>query len=368
MYQVNGKSPNIGANAYSVKDGDKIVFFWSESMSSTPATSSDVIYIKVKIPASSSDSDSSGGGGFSSTTSSTTGEGTGSSESESVSLFFGLPAGATIELGEWGQTFSVMTDQDSAEGEVTISGNTLTIDRGGIVMTIAAKNINEDSGTASGLIESVTATTTPISREIEGVGNITASLALNLTGIPTADSRLDITFNTTTDAATGSTFALAAAEEDEEIMALAYTMSVTRTNLENGEDIAGAVIRMTISPEWADEHGGAESLRIVRSAEDGTYQVLETRIAGTDENGNLIVEATSPGGLSIFGLLAVKAAPAVQDTGAATGITQASDTLNATETPAETPAPSLSSPLAFTSAGATLLIGAAYLITRRREQ
>ena len=40
--------------------------------------------------------------------------------------------------------------------------------------------------------------------------------------------------------------------------------------------------------------------------------MLETRIAGTDENGNLIVEAVSPGGLSVFGLLAVTAAPAVR--------------------------------------------------------
>ncbi|NLM30913.1 MAG: PQQ-binding-like beta-propeller repeat protein, partial [Methanomicrobiales archaeon] len=47
MYQVNGETPGVGANAQAVRNGDEVIFYWSESMSSTPASSSDVIYIRV---------------------------------------------------------------------------------------------------------------------------------------------------------------------------------------------------------------------------------------------------------------------------------------------------------------------------------
>ncbi|HOC83404.1 MAG TPA: DUF4430 domain-containing protein, partial [Methanoculleus sp.] len=361
MYQVNGESPGSGANTHTVGDGDKIVFFWSESMSSTPATSPDVISIKVAIQVSpgSLDPDSSDGEGSGATPSST-GEQPNNGETGSLSFSLGLPVGVTVDLGEWGQTFSVNTTGTTAAGEtVVVSGNTLTINQSGLVLTVAAKNIDEKEGVARGLIESVTAAINPITREIEGLGTITASLILNLTGIPAADGRLDVAFNATPDAAAGNAFALAAAENGKEITALAYTMTVTRTNLENGEDIAGAVIRMTISPGWVEEHGGADAIRIARSAEDGTYQVLETRVVGIDESGNLIVEAVSPGGLSTFGLLAVRAA---QDTHATAATSAAPGASSAAGTPAE------ASPLIISAIGAIPVIGTAYLIARRRRE
>ena len=369
MYQVNGGSPAAGANAYTVTSGDDVIFFWSESMSSTPATSPDVISIRVVIPASSgsSGSDSSGGGGSGSVPSSTTQEQPNSVDNSSASFLFGLPAGAVIELGEWGQTFSINTGPASAGEGVTVSGNTFTINQSGIVLTIVARNIDEKDGVASGLIESVTAAINLISGEIEGIGVVAASLDLNLTGIPAADGRLDITFNATPDATAGNAFTLAATENDEEIDALAYTMTVTRTNLENGEDIAGAVIRMTIKPEWVEEHGGVDAVRIARSAEDSTHEILDTRLAGTDENGNLIFEAVSPGGLSVFGLLTVRPASEMQETPAVTATDPVSSTPVAAGTPEGAP-PSLSSPFIGVGVGAALLIGAAYLIIRWRRE
>ncbi|NLM30251.1 MAG: hypothetical protein GX216_07495, partial [Methanomicrobiales archaeon] len=354
------ETPGVGANAQAVRNGDEVIFYWSESMSSTPASSSDVIYIRVVIPASSGGSGPDSPGKEGSTPASIGGDEE-SVDPDSASFSLDMPAGVTVESGESGQIFSVKT----AGEEVTVSGNTFAINRSGVVLTIAAKEINEKGGVASGLIESVTASISPVAGEIEGLGNITASLDLNLTGIPAAGSRLDITFNATPERVAGDAFTLAAAERDEEITALAYTMTVTRTNLENGEDIAGAVIRMTISPGWVEEHGGVDALRIARFAEDGTYQVLETRIAGIDESGNLIVEATSPGGLSVFGLLAVRSAPMTQGTPATVATTAAAPaTLSTTATPA-----SLSSPFIISAMGAVLLIGAVYLvIMRRREQ
>jgi frataxin-like iron-binding protein CyaY len=362
MYQVNGESPAVGANTYALANGDEVVFFWSEGMSSTPATSSDVISIRVVIPASSGDSGSSSSGdgsGVSGTTTSGSGE-----PGAAPSFFLGLPAGAAIELGEWGQVFSFDTGRGNSSAEqVTVSGNSFIIRRNGLTMVLAARNINEKDGTATGLIESVTASIEPVTANISSIGLVAASLDLNLTGIP-GDGRIEISITETPDAGAASAFHLAAAENGEEIDALAYTMTVTRTNLENGEDIAGAVIRMTVSPTWVEEHGGVGAVRIARSAEDGTYELLDTRLIKTDGNGNLVFEAVSPGGLSVFGLLTVTAAPAAQALPTSTATAAVSDTPAATDA-----SPSLSSPLIVVGVGAALLIGAAYVfIERRRKQ
>ena len=89
---------------------------------------------------------------------------------------------------------------------------------------------------------------------------------------------------------------------------VAYTMNIVKTNLTNGQDIAGATIRMTVSPAWVAAHGGADAIRIIRSAEDGTREVLATTLVGTDADGMMVFEAVSPNGLSIFGLAAATAA------------------------------------------------------------
>jgi hypothetical protein len=65
---------------------------------------------------------------------------------------------------------------------------------------------------------------------------------------------------------------------------------------------------MTCPPAWINNHGGKESVSIVRISDEGTMQVLETSFAGTDLKGNMIFEAKSPEGLSLFGLVTAKAA------------------------------------------------------------
>jgi hypothetical protein len=50
MYQVNGGTPGVGANVCTVGNGDQVVWYWSEGMSSTPATSDQVIRLTVAFP------------------------------------------------------------------------------------------------------------------------------------------------------------------------------------------------------------------------------------------------------------------------------------------------------------------------------
>jgi PGF-pre-PGF domain-containing protein len=48
MYQVNGESPMVGAHDYSVGVDDKIIWYFSKSMDTTPDTSSRVLKITIK--------------------------------------------------------------------------------------------------------------------------------------------------------------------------------------------------------------------------------------------------------------------------------------------------------------------------------
>ncbi|NLB01611.1 MAG: PQQ-binding-like beta-propeller repeat protein, partial [Methanomicrobiales archaeon] len=214
MYQVNGVSPSGGANVMAVANGDKVVFYWSESMSATPATSSDVISIRVTIPASGGSGSGSSIGGSGSSSSSSAAATPGSSEPGAAipSFFLGLPAGAAIELGEWGQAFSFDTGRrNTSEEQVTVSGNSFIIKRNGLTMVLAARNINEKNGKAAGLIESITASIEPVTANISTMGTVAASLDLNLTGIP-GDGRIEISFNETPDAGAANAFHLAATE------------------------------------------------------------------------------------------------------------------------------------------------------------
>lgn len=49
MYQVNDIVPPVGPNTYTLDDGDEVVFYWSESMESTPASSDQVVPIRVSL-------------------------------------------------------------------------------------------------------------------------------------------------------------------------------------------------------------------------------------------------------------------------------------------------------------------------------
>jgi len=64
-------------------------------------------------------------------------------------------------------------------------------------------------------------------------------------------------------------------------------------------------------------------VRIIRFADDGTHEILTTRLTGTDASGNLIFEANSPNGFSVFGLASVSAPSQPTQSGAAAAVAAA---------------------------------------------
>ncbi|QSZ66559.1 PGF-pre-PGF domain-containing protein [Methanofollis aquaemaris] len=212
--------------------------------------------------------------------------------------------GCTVKNGGDGKkNISVDTSIDG----VTVSGNEIKIRRDTFNLTITTTGNTSVSGTTvEGALDGIRLDTNPIDLDAGAAGVVTGSIAANLTNLPEgAELRTTITRNASTDAQ--SAFQLAASSDGLKVDAVAYTMNIVKTNLANGQDIADATITMTVSPAWVDAHGGVDAVRIIRSAEDGTKEVLKTVLVGTDADGNMVFEAFSPKGLSIFGLTAVSA-------------------------------------------------------------
>lgn len=325
MYQVNGVSPAVGANAYHVSNGDKVVFYYSESMSATPETSTDPIYLRVVFGSGSSDGDS---GTESSSVSATLSPATG------PEIPLGLPAGVSITTVGGRSRITVDTSQTSGE-HVIVKGDRIIIERPGLLMTVLTGDITETSGVASGFIKSVTAEMEPVNGTIEGVGDVAGWITLSLRGAP-ADAEVNVTYAPSLTQAAQSALALIATGDNESIDAVACVMYVNKTGIANGEDILDATVRISVPSAWVTGHGGAGAVHIAHIADGGTVTFLETKQAGTDENGNLIFTAESPDGLSGFALLALGEKGATVSTTETTA-PAGTEALPETTTPQQTP-------------------------------
>ncbi|WP_067048343.1 DUF4430 domain-containing protein [Methanofollis ethanolicus] len=327
MYQVNGVSPAVGANSHHVNNGDKVVFYYSESMSATPETSTDPIYLKVVFGSGSSD------GGDSESAGTGTVASPGPATGPVITL--GLPAGVSIVTEGGMSRITVDTTPRNTGEQVTVKGDRIIIARPGLLMTVLTGDITQTNGVASGFIRGVTAELDPVTGTIEGIGEVGGRISLSLRGVP-AEAQVNVTYVPALTPAVRSAIALVAADEEKGIGAVACVMHLEKTGIANGEDILGATIRISVPPAWVEEHGGAGAVRIAHIADNGAVEFLETHQAGTDSAGNPIFEAESPSGLSGFALLALgeKEAPVNATDPTAPPSTEAPP---ATTTPQKTP-------------------------------
>jgi len=261
---------------------------------------------EVEIKASKPSSGSSGGGGHSGSTISPTDPDTPQT---------GVTSGASLDItgasfsenAEGTQTISLNLKE--AGKDVTVSGDRILIKKPGMSIVIITDGITTTDGVVSGNIQSVRITCTPLNAEFAESGNIQAGFEADLDSFP-SDASVTTTLDETVSEDASSAFSLAASGNGLDITGVAYVMSVMKT----GFDQTGpATITMSVSQEWVDEHGGNGAVRIIRQADDGSSEVLETKFAGYDENHNLIFEAQSPNGLCIFGLVSVTAAAATPE-------------------------------------------------------
>jgi PKD repeat protein len=153
----------------------------------------------------------------------------------------------------------------------------------------------------TGTVKTIILEIFPVTETVDA-GQVTAWAKASLNTVP---GNTAITLKVT-DAITQTVldgFQLAATRENREITAIAYTVSFDKENLEG---IGPTDIFMTCPPEWVDAHGGPDSIRIIRTGDDGLTKELPTTFDGIDANGNMIFKGYSAGGLSVFGLVSVR--------------------------------------------------------------
>jgi hypothetical protein len=212
-----------------------------------------------------------------------------------------------------GQTLASFNDPETG---IDFSVNKLTIPiddlEGNEVMSIIAET-GECRGTGT-TAEAVAIKMELKSEDFEAdlsttdpdVGEVGASFTVELKSIP-ENAFVKATVSKTVDPAAQSAFQLAATDAGTEIADIAYTFNVERVNLENKTNLGEATITMKAGKAWAEGYG-IDRIRIFRYTEEGESQMLPTEFKGY-EGDQAIFEATSPDGLSIFGLVALTPAP-----------------------------------------------------------
>ncbi len=198
-------------------------------------------------------------------------------------------------------------DLDKAQeigATVTVQGNTVTITHPGFTLVIVSRQVTKEGKSLIGQnVQSITLSTTPQEAVITGVGLVSVSLQAGLSSLPEGAS-ITISLAEPVNPVVLNAFGVAMTNAGKDIQAVAYILVVTKTNIAT---TLPATITMTCPPDWINNNGGKEAVSIVRIGDEGSMQVLETSFAGTDLKGNMIFEAKSPAGLSLFGLVTAKA-------------------------------------------------------------
>jgi PGF-pre-PGF domain-containing protein len=202
---------------------------------------------------------------------------------------------------------------DTTGGNVTTSGNVVTISNttswSSLAITLSDPPATGGT-TVNGTVETVKATTEPVTAPIASVGTPTVQIALNMSAMPGTTSAITQTITKDPDTAAQTSFSLFASSAGKQIDEIAYTLNVQKTNLANAGDggiIQSATLTMTVSKTWVDAHGGTSALAVLRRADDGITQILTPTVTGPDSSGNYLLTIISPSGLSTFSVASVSA-------------------------------------------------------------
>jgi len=188
-----------------------------------------------------------------------------------------------------------------AGATISVSGKTIKIIHQDFTLTITAGTVTEVNGTIRAeKIQSIEFAATPVDANASGVGPVTSSFTADLASLP-PDAALTITIGEPVTPLVTETFRRTVAGEGETLEATAYTLTVKKTNITT---TLPAMITMSAPAEWVTSHGGINAIVIGRIADDQTCTILKTTFSGYDKRGNMEFVAKSPGGLSVFGLIA----------------------------------------------------------------
>jgi len=213
-------------------------------------------------------------------------------------------AGLTATTGPAGsQAFCLDTVQAKESGAtITRKDTILTISQKGFTLTVETNGITEKAnGVLSGTVRSVRLQTAPAFAEMRP-GTVSFSLDTPLAAIP-ENAIITTTISETANTAVQDGFRSAAQRNDQQVEDIAYIVSIGKTNVVT---TGPARVCLTIPQRWAADHGGIASIGIAHISDGGTAAILRTEYTGSGDNGDSAFQATSPQGLSTFGLISLK--------------------------------------------------------------
>jgi|GEM_PF-3595654 len=204
-----------------------------------------------------------------------------------------------------GQRYAVIDRKDAELSGTTISvsGKTVEIISRAFTLSLTAGTVTETNGVIKAdNIQSILLATTPIDAGVEGVGPVSSSFTTGLASVQ-SDAFFTTTLAEPVNPFVVEAFRSAAANNGEELEAIAYTLTVQKTNI---AETLPTTIKMSVPAEWVTTHGGINSIGIGRIGDDQAATILKTSFSGYDKSGNMEFVADSPHGLSVFGLIATK--------------------------------------------------------------
>ena len=227
------------------------------------------------------------------------------------------PVSQTVPLGIHGTTVTTVDhhrdlniDLQAAKdaGErISIKGSSVTFDKGLASVSVVTREAPEaQEGRITGEVTSISLSSSPVNGQFADAGTVSASFHADMNNMPSQDATVSTILYKTPTPQVQAEFERAVGDEGYRLDSVAYAMQVQKDNLMDKTDVGQAVVTMSVSPSWVLNHGGLTNTKVVRLADEGTSQVLDTRFVGLDSSQNMVFAATSPGGLSIFALISVK--------------------------------------------------------------
>ncbi len=199
---------------------------------------------------------------------------------------------------------TLILDTGIAGDQVTWSDDTITVLNGNLTTIIRmSETVTVDgNGIISGIIQGI-----QIQSDSVMEGSFEAFFIASMASLPTDAT---ITSSLVTGAgSSGPEYDLAALNATLEVVDVACTFTVVRTNIEDDDatGIISATIYLTAPETWVAENGGPDAVKIVRVPDTGDSLILETMY--TLQNGIYTFSAFSDDGLSVYGLVGVRSIP-----------------------------------------------------------
>ncbi len=157
--------------------------------------------------------------------------------------------------------------------------------------------------TAKDVVLSLNELSANLSSADRRVGQVGISFEVKLKSLPFFTVSTQVTITKDPSAKASTAFVLTALDTDRAVADVACALNIEKANLEDGINLGQAVITMKAGRAWADRYG-LDRVSIMRYTEEGQTQILDTTFQGY-EGDMAVFQATSPDGLSIFGLVAL---------------------------------------------------------------